>query len=91
MATLQAEDYAWIVGWIRSHPTHKATLRVSGLSRTQIFAGIQAIEDWEVNGHNVTPLLSRNLAIETAVGQTTTLAQEKVMWYGWSAWKSEGA
>jgi hypothetical protein len=52
MATLNNNDYKWCVEWIRSKPVHKDTLKASGLSRTQIYAGLQAIETYMVNAYN---------------------------------------
>ena len=89
MATLTAADYKWCIDWLRGNPTHKITLKQSGLTRTQLKDILQAIETWEVAGHLTRPAESRNAAIETAAGEATTLAVETACWMAWSAWKAQ--
>lgn len=56
-------------------------------TKAQANSAFQAIEDWEVGGHTLTPVLSRAQAIENAVGVPVPLRLEKVLWMAWSEWK----
>lgn len=87
MATLTGSDLAWIVGWLR-RSQYQVTLKGSGLSRPQISAALQAIEDYSVGSYNSRPAGSLKAAIEAATGATPTLAQNQAMWFAWAAWKS---
>lgn len=88
MAALTEADYKWCIDWIRSQPTHKEELKLSGLSRTQLTDTLQALEDYHTGAYNSIPSTTIKATIETATGETPTLAQNKVMWYAWSAWKA---
>ena len=89
MTTLTTDNYKWCIDWLRGNPTHKITLKQSGLTRTQLKDILQVIENWEVAGHLTTPSTSRNAAIGTAAGEATTLAVETACWMAWSAWKAQ--
>lgn len=65
MAILTADDLAWYADCISNPPTHKETLKASGLSKPQLYAALQAVETYSVGSYNATSLKS---AIETATG-----------------------
>lgn len=87
MATLTNADFTEIRIWLQAHPTHKNTLRLSGMSRPQLTAALQAIEDYSTGSYNTRPAGSLKAAIESATGNTPTLAQNSAMWAAWAAWK----
>lgn len=92
MTTLTTEDYKWCVDWIKVNPTHRETLKHSGLDRvSQLFPAIQALEDYHVSAYNSVPNTTIKATIEAATSASPTLAQNKVMWYAWSAWKARQA
>lgn len=55
--------------------------------KSDINAALQAIEDWEVDAHTLTPVLSRETVIENALGFALPLRTERVFWMVWSEWK----
>jgi hypothetical protein len=87
MATLTDADYTWIIEWVR-HSQYKNGLKNSGFSKTQLKAGIQAIETYSVGSYNTRPATSLKSTIETAMSATPTLAQNEAIWYAWAAWKA---
>lgn len=87
MATLTNDDYSWIVDWIRASQ-YRQGLKQSGLSKTQLFGAIQAIETYSVGSYNSTPTGTLKAAINTATGTTTTLQQDQALWFSWAAWKA---
>ncbi len=89
MATITNDDFTWMVGWLRNHPTYKITLRESGLEKQQLFDTLQGVETWEENGHNSTPTEGRSAAMDTAAGQALNdIVLETAIWLSWSAWKA---
>lgn len=87
MTTLTTDDFTWIKNWIKASPTHNDVLRSSGLSKTQVYAAIQAIEDYSVGSYSVTPSDTLRAAINTATSATPTTAQNQALWYSWAAWR----
>ena len=87
MATLTNDDFTEIKNWFKGQPIHYDAIRLSGLSKTQLKAGLQAIEDYSTGSYNIRPAGSLKAAIETATGITPTLAQNSAMWAAWASWK----
>ena len=88
MATLTSDNLRWMKRYIRRDSGMLRTLKDSGWARPDVEAALQAIEDWNTNGYNTVPTTTLKAEIEAHVG-TVTVAQAKVLWYAWSAWRGE--
>lgn len=88
MATLTSDDFTWIKNWVKNSQ-YNDTLKTSGLSKTQFYDILQAIEDYSVGSYTTTPTETLRDAINTAASATPTTAQNQAMWYAWAAWRGE--
>ena len=85
MAILTQNDLNKIIRFVRQK--NRGLLHNEGLSKTQLYALIQAIEDAQTEFYNNVPTQSFKEQLGAATGTTTSLAFNQAFFEGWYKWR----